>query len=68
MINEVYEHISELKDNITVFRERDDELKNCIKDLKMSNKIYSCSYTLETLVEHLNKSLNSEEALNEKIA
>jgi len=33
----------------------------------MSNKIYSCSYTLETLVEHLNKSLNLEDTLNEKV-
>ena len=33
MINEVYEQISDLKDNITNFRERDDELRQCIKDL-----------------------------------
>jgi uncharacterized coiled-coil DUF342 family protein len=68
IIMEVHEQISDLRDNITNFRERDDELRNCIKDLKMSNKIYSCSYTLETLVEHLNKSLNMEDTLNEKVA
>jgi len=33
VINEVYEQISDLKDNITNFRERDDELRQCIKDL-----------------------------------
>jgi len=68
MINEVYEQISDLKDNITNFRERDDELRTCIKDLNMSNKIYSCSHTLETLVQHLNKSLTTEDTLNDKIA
>jgi cell division protein FtsL len=50
LLVEVFEQISGLKDSIISTKEKEDELRQCIKDLSRSDKIYTCSYTLETIV------------------
>lgn len=52
-------------------KERDADLVNCIRQLKrppgLQEKIFTCSYTLETLVNQLKTSLDNEDELKEKI-
>jgi hypothetical protein len=65
---EVFEQLSGLKDSIVSTKEKEDELQKCIKELKREDKIYTCSYTLETIVLQLSASLNNEDKLKEKIS
>lgn len=71
--------IEDLRDQIMPLRERDEELKSVIKKLGAANgksslrrgvtdRIDSCSHTLEILVKQLQSSLENEEALKAKIA
>jgi len=67
LLVEVFEQLSGLKDSIISTKEKENELQKCIKQLESKDKIYSCSYTLETIVQQLNSSLNNEDILKEKI-
>lgn len=74
MLIEVIQQIEQLKENLLPLQERDEELIECIKQLKRSqtspgfqDKIYTCSHTLEAVVTHLRSSLDREEVLKEKI-
>ena len=66
---EVIEQIETLKENLQPMRDRESDLLNCIKQLKRggdADKIYSCSFTLETLVTLLKTSLDHENELKDK--
>ena len=76
---EVAQQIEDLKAQIEPLRERDEELKSVIRKLGqrhaaaparhgVTDRIDSCSHTLETLVKQLQRSLENEEALKAKIA
>ena len=78
IILEIIEQIENLKEDIMPLKERDEELRNSIKqinsfnvpnpgDINFQDKIYTCSYTLESLVGHLKTSLDKEEAVQEKL-
>jgi hypothetical protein len=61
---EIIEQMEALRENILPMNERDDDLKNTIKQLKRGenmDRIYSCSYTLESLVLQLRSSLENED-------
>ena len=78
IILEIIEQLETLKEDLQPLREKDTELLNCIKqintfnvpkpgDINFQDKIYSCSYTLESLVGHLKTSLDKEDSAQEKI-
>ena len=79
IILEVVQQIEDLKAQILPLRERDEELRSVIRKLGRghgaapprhgpTDRMDSCSHTLETLVRQLQSSLENEEALKVKIA
>ena len=70
IITEIVEQMENLKEYMTPYKERDDELLNSIKQIKrgaFADKIYTCSYTLDALVGQLKASLDNEDTLKQKI-
>ena len=67
---EVIEQMKSLRENIIPLNERDEDLKNTIRQLKRGenmDRIYSCSHTLETLIQQLRDSLENEDFLRCKL-
>lgn len=65
---EVIEQMERLREDLQPMKERNAELINCVKQLRrgdqgasnFADKIYTCSYTLEILVNQLRTSLENE--------